>query len=73
MLIPIEGQKNLFRDSETNSIVNRNTDEYYNYIRQKTNYENDKIKIENLESDLKSLKSDMDEIKSLLRQLNESK
>jgi hypothetical protein len=73
-LIPVEGQKDLYRDPKTNAIVNTNEQDYQNYISRKKNLENEKVKLETIENDISNLKNDLSEIKSLLRSLiNESK
>lgn len=68
-LIPVEGQKDLYRDISTNAIINTNTQEYENYMIRKKNINLEKKRIENLESDISDLKSSIDEIKNLLRGL----
>ena len=43
-MIPVEGHKSLFRDEETNAIVNTDTIAYENYINNKlTNSDNDRV------------------------------
>lgn len=67
----IKEHPNLYRDSETNVIVNNNMKEYNDYVARK---KAKNIKINELESDVKTLKEDIVEIKNLLRSLiDESK
>ena len=67
--IPVEGNTDLVRDSNTNQIINTNESAYQQYItrRQKRKLENEKSL--SVEEDLASLKTDMSEIKSLLKEL----
>ena len=69
MLIPVEGEKNLSRDSKTNAIVNTNKSDYEAYIRQRDSKNDEKERVNRIESDLSELKSDINEIKDLLRKL----
>jgi len=69
MLIPVEGEKNLSRDSKTNAIVNTNKSDYEAYIRQRDLKISDKERVNKIESDLSELKNDINEIKDLLRKL----
>lgn len=70
-LIPVEGQKDLYRDPRTNAIVNTNKNDYDCYIMRRKNLENEKKKIESIENDIELMKNDLDEIKNLLRRLSE--
>tara|TARA_R100000008_G_scaffold71412_1_gene49227 strand:- start:940 stop:1152 length:213 start_codon:yes stop_codon:yes gene_type:complete len=63
-LIPVEGENYLFRDSETNAIVNTNTSGYESYISRRQFQEDEKKRLDNLESEI-------GEIKSLLKALAE--
>jgi len=69
MLIPVEGEKNLSRDSKTNAIVNTNKSDYEAYIRQRDSKNDEKERVNRIEFDLSELKSDINEIKDLLRKL----
>ena len=72
-LIPVEGEKDLFRDPKTNAIINTNQSDYLNYINSRKMRQNEKNKIDILEKDVNSIKNDLNEIKSLLRSIaNES-
>ena len=61
-MIPVEGHKNLFRDEESNAILNTDDIGYQNYIalREKNN---DK------QAQIDSMKKELDELKSLLNDL----
>ncbi len=61
-MIPVEGHKNLYRDEESNAILNTDDIGYRNYIalREKNN---DK------QTEIDSMKKELDELKSLLNDL----
>ena len=72
--IKVENEKNLFRDSKTNAIINTDYQNYNNYINAKKIKESELKRIENIENDLSNLKSDLSEIKTILRSfINESR
>jgi predicted nucleic acid-binding Zn-ribbon protein len=66
MKIKVKDSPHLFRDGETNAIVNTNKMEYDNYLKMKNAKEKEKQKLSNLESELESVKNDISEIKSLI-------
>jgi|TARA_Y100000996_G_scaffold392427_1_gene355203 hypothetical protein len=68
-LIPVEGEKDLFRDPRTNAIINTNQSDYLTYINSRKIRQNEKNKIDILEKDVNSIKNDLNEIKSLLRSI----
>lgn len=68
-LIPVEGETSLYRDPQTNAIVNVNKSEYESYISRKNHQETEKNRIDNLENDVNSIKNDLNEIKFLLRSI----
>lgn len=68
-LIPVEGEKHLFRDMNTNAIVNTNNSEYLTYIARKKVHEDDKDRVDTIENEINSIKNDLNEIKTLLRSL----
>ncbi len=61
-MIPVEGHKNLFRDEESNAILNTDDVAYRNYIalREKNN---DK------QTEMDRMRKELDELKSLLNDL----
>lgn len=72
-LVQVEGEKYLYRDINTNAIVNTNQSEYASYLARKKVQESEKNKINRMERDLNSIKDDLNEIKALLRSFsNES-
>lgn len=68
-LIPVEGQKNLYRDPRTNAIINTNKNDYESYIMRRDSIQSQKKKIETIESEVSSIKTDLSEIKTLLKEL----
>jgi len=67
--LKVEGHGELYRDSTTNSIVNRNTSDYNTYMSQKKMRDNENQKADSMEQDLADLKNEINEIKSLLKDL----
>ena len=67
--LKVEGQGELYRDSTTNSIVNRNTSDYNTYMSQKKMRDNENQKVDSMEQNLSDLKNEINEIKSLLKDL----
>ena len=69
MDIPVKGKDGFFRDSETNAILNKNHDEYQNYVANRKRLLDDKEKMKNLEDKVESLSSDIGDIKNMLSSL----
>ena len=67
--LKVEGHGELYRDSTTNSIVNRNTSDYNTYMSQKKMRTSKNQKGDTMEQDLAHLKNEINEIKSLLKDL----
>ena len=67
--LKVEGHGELYRDSATNSIVNRNTSDYNRYMSQKKIKNEEAEKVDIMEQDLTHLKNEINEIKSLLKDL----
>ena len=65
-MIPVEGHRGLYRDQNSNAIVNCNDYEYQEYLRAKNSSLDEKSEIENL-------KTELTEIKLLLTKLLENK
>ena len=72
--VKVKDEVNLFRDTETNAIINTDMQAYKNYINSKKIKEDESKRIESIENDLSDVKSDLSEIKNLLRSfINESR
>lgn len=67
--LKVEGHTHLYRDSKTNSIINKNTTQYREYISRRETKTEEIQKIQKLESEFANMKDDLDEIKALLRSL----
>ena len=67
--IPVEGNTDLVRDSNTDQIINTNNSQYEQYIARRKKRKLEKEKSLNVEEDLANLKSEIGEIKSLLKEL----
>jgi hypothetical protein len=67
--LKVKGHSNLYRDPETNSIVNKNSMQYQEYISRRDSRSEENQKIDDLESDFARMKEDINEIKNLLRSL----
>ena len=67
--LKVEGHRELYSDSTTNSIVNRNTSDYNRYMSQKKTKNEETEKVDTMEQDLTHLKNEINEIKSLLKEL----
>ena len=67
--LKVEGHGELYRDSTTNSIVNRNGTDYNTYMSQKKMRDTENQKVDSMEQNLSDLKNEINEIKSLLKDL----
>ena len=61
-MIPVEGHKSLFRDEDTNAIVNTDTIAYDNYI-------NNKLTNSDKQAELDAMKSEIETLKAMLNDL----
>ena len=61
-MLPVEGHKSLFRDEETNAIVNTDTIAYENYM-------NNKLTNSDKRAEMDEVKRELAELKSLLKDL----
>ena len=62
-MIPVEGNKNLFRDEKTGAIVNMDTSGYSNYM-------SDKRRNSDKEAELDSMKKEIETLNSMLIELS---
>ena len=65
--VKVENNSNLYRDFNTNAIVNTNTTEYKNYMNTLKHRKKELSKIKQIEDDVNSVKQDLQEIKDLLK------
>ena len=68
-LIPVQDQPGIFRDSITNAIINKNTNDYDTYIQQRNRMKSKNERIEDLEQKVDDLSGDIGDIKSMLQSL----
>lgn len=67
--VKVENHPNLYRDPNTNMIINSDLASYNSYMNLKKTKEKELNRIEKLESDINQVKNDLGEIKDLLRNL----
>ena len=65
--LKVEGHRELYRDSTTNSIVNRNTSDYNRYMSQKKTKNEEAEKVDTMEQDLTHLKNEIMKLNLYLR------
>ena len=63
-MIPVEGHKSLFRDQDTNAILNTDDIAYENYISTKRNNSDKQAEIDEMKKELETLKSMLNELAS---------
>ena len=68
-LIPVENKPGIFRDSETNAIINKNTSDYDIYVRSRNKIKTKEERIGELEKKVDHLTGDIGDIKSMLQTL----
>ena len=68
-LIPVQDSPGIFRDSETNAIVNKNTSDYNLYVRSRNQIKTKEERIGELEKKVDHLTGDIGDIKSMLQTL----
>ena len=68
-LIPVQDSPGIFRDSETNAIVNKNTSDYNLYVRSRNQMKTKEERIGDLEKKVDHLTGDIGDILSMLHTL----
>jgi len=63
-MIPVEGHKNLFRDENTNAIINTDTIGYENYMRMRKRNDDKQAEMDAMKKELETLKSILNELAS---------
>ena len=61
-MIPVEGHKSLFRDEETNAIVNTDTIAYENYINNKRTNSDKQAELDSMNSEIETLKAMLNDL-----------
>lgn len=67
MRIKVENSNSLYRDAQSNAIINCSDSEYDNYLKLKNKKMNERTEMENLKNDVDELK---DMMKLILEKLN---
>ena len=67
--LKVKSDVSLFRDKDSNAIVNKNKGEFDKFLKLSQKKYEEKKKFDNMRSDLDSLKQDMNEIKTLLKNI----
>ena len=67
--IIVDGHPDLYRDTKSGAIVNKNTSEYDSYMKTYRSRMTEKERLSNMENDLNDLKTEINEIKNLLKSL----
>ena len=70
-LVPVEGMSGLYRDTESQAVVNTNRNEYNSYMSRKKALVKKNNELDQMKEDLDGMKDEMSEIKSLLLSLNQ--
>ena len=68
-LIPVQDSPGIFRDSETNAIINKNTSDYNLYVRSRNKLKTKEERINDLEKKVDDLTGDIGDIKTMLQSL----
>ena len=63
-MLPVEGYKNLFRDENTNAIVNTDTTAYENYMNSKRVNSDKQAELDNMKNEIETLKSMLNDLAS---------
>tara|TARA_Y100000992_G_scaffold53357_1_gene31866 strand:- start:2003 stop:2206 length:204 start_codon:yes stop_codon:yes gene_type:complete len=63
-MIPVEGHKNLFRDEQTNAIVNNDIIAYENYMSMRRKNTDKQAELDNMKKEIETLKSMLNELAS---------
>ena len=67
--IKVKNNDHLYRDTESNCIINTNKSEYKQYLARKQQKQSEVNKVDNLERDISTLRNEITEIKDMLRSL----
>ena len=67
--IKVKNNNHLYRDTESNCIINTNRSEYEQYLARKQQKQREVNKVDNLERDISTLRNEITEIKDMLRSL----
>jgi len=63
-MIPVEGHKNLYRDEETNAILNKDNVAYENYLAIRRKNQDKQIQMDDMKKEINELKSLLNDLAS---------
>ena len=61
-MLPVEGHKNLFRDENTNAIINSDESAYNDYMNSRRINSDKKAELDAMKNEIKTLKSMLNEL-----------
>jgi len=61
-MLPVEGHKNLFRDENTNAIINTDESAYNDYMNSRRINSDKKAELDAMKNEIKTLKSMLNEL-----------
>ena len=67
--IKVKNNNHLYRDTESNCIINTNRSEYEQYLARKQQKQSEVNKVDNIERVISTLRNEITEIKDMLRSL----
>jgi hypothetical protein len=71
--IPVKDKKNLYRDLNSNAIINTDKSSYNSYLKLKEQKIKENEKVEKLNNEIETIKDDLKELKTLIYKLVENK
>ena len=63
-MLPVEGHKNLFRDENTNAIINTDKAAYNDYINSRRINSDKQAELDNMKNEIETLKSMLNDLAS---------
>ena len=63
-MLPVEGHKNLFRDENTNAIINKDVASYNDYMNNRRRNSDKQAELDAMKEELETLKSMLNELAS---------
>ena len=63
-MIPVEGHKNLFRDENTNAIINTDESAYNDYMKSRRINSDKQAELDNMKNEIETLKSMLNDLAS---------
>ena len=63
-MLPVEGHKNLFRDQNTNAIINTDESAYYDYMNSRRINSDKQAELDAMKNEIETLKSMLNDLAS---------